>query len=67
MPDADSTYTPERIRDISVRIYKILLGPGEAERMIEKDKDGGKKLRGRAAIYDKHTIAYLEVLGLKDS
>lgn len=38
---------------------------GNVDRMIAKDEDGGKKLRGRAGQYDPLTRAYLEVLGFK--
>lgn len=57
-----STLTADQVRDISVAVYKIRLEDAVA-RMIEKDKDGGEKLRGRAASYDGMTRAYLEVLG----
>lgn len=64
-----STLTADQVRDISVAVYKIRLedasggGKDAVARMIEKDKDGGEKLRGRAASYDGMTRAYLEVLG----
>lgn len=70
MPDADHTYTPERIRDISVLVYKAKLEQsceGDVERMIAKDKDNGEKLRNRAACYDPTTRVYLQVLGLMDN
>lgn len=35
----------------------------DVRRMIEKDKDGGKMLRNRAASYDPLTRTYLKVLG----
>lgn len=63
------TYDPELIRDISERVYRIKLddssggGDGAVQRMIEKDKDGGVKLRNRAGFYDQVTRAYLDALG----
>lgn len=64
-------HSPERIREISVAVYKIRLeqasggGPGAVARMLEKDKDNGEKLRGRAEAFDPLTKAYLDVLGIK--
>lgn len=62
-------FEPARIRDISLEVYKLNLsrdsGEGAAERMIAKDGDGGLKMRGRAAAYDKLTRAYLKVLGVQ--
>lgn len=57
-------FTDEKIRDISLAVYKIRLGNADVGRMLEKDADGGKKLRTRAGSYDILTRAYLEVLGL---
>jgi len=57
------TFDPKYIRDISERVYRLELGRGEDVRMIEKDKDNGKKLRNRAGQYDSLTRSYLEVLG----
>lgn len=63
------TFDPEYIRDISERVYRERLrqesGDGADLRMVEKDKDGGAKLRGRAAIYDGLTRAYLKALGVE--
>lgn len=75
MADADATYTPERIRDISEHVYKMKLEQsckGDVERMLQKDReadpdDNGKKLRNRAACYDGTTRVYLKVLGLMDN
>lgn len=70
MPDPDHHYTPERIRDVSEAVYRAKLEQsckGDVERMIAKDGDGGKKLRGRAACYDGTTRVYLQVLGLMDN
>jgi hypothetical protein len=56
----------DEIRDISVAVYKLRLEQGgrkgAVERMLEKDADGGKKLRGRAESYDPLTRAYINVL-----
>jgi len=58
---------PELVSDISEQVYRRRLnddsGQGADERMIAKDGDGGKKLRGRARAYDPLTRAYLRVLG----
>ena len=63
------TFDPEYIRDISEKVYRANLnrdsGDGAPERMIEKDQDGGQKLRNRAAAYDKLTRSYLKVLGFE--
>lgn len=68
-------HSPDQVRDISEAVYRLRLdqdtphvsdaNPGNVARMIAKDNDGGKKLRGRAASYDALTRAYLEVLGIK--
>ena len=54
--------TKDEIRDISLQVYKIRLGPDDVARMLEKDNDGGRKLRERAGSYDVLTRAYLAVL-----
>jgi hypothetical protein len=56
--------TPGKIRDISVEVYKMRLGPDDTRRMLENDGDGGKKLRERAHSYDALTRCYLEVLNV---
>jgi len=67
----DMVLDPERVRDLSVKVYKMLLdapnggGPGATVRMLDKDNDGGKKLRGRAGSYDPISRAYIEALGVK--
>jgi len=61
---------PDRVRDLSVGVYKKLLDAsckGDADRMLAKDlekdpNDGGKKLRSRAGAYDAAVRATLEVL-----
>ncbi len=57
------TWNPEFIRDLSEKVYRRNLGDDDVRRMIEKDGDGGKKLRGRAAAYDNLSRTYLDVLG----
>ena len=57
----DATY----IRDLSEKVYRGLLGDDDVQRMIEKDKDGGVKLRNRAGAYDLLTRAYLKTLGFE--
>lgn len=62
------TFDPIYIRDISERAYRLRLEQdceGNVARMIEKDKDGGEKLRNRAGAYDPLTRAYLKVLGFE--
>lgn len=64
------TFDPGYIRDLSEKVYRILLEAdcaGNVERMIEKDKDCGQKLRNRAGYYDRLTRAYLDVLGFEPS
>ncbi len=62
-------FTPEQVRDISESVYRAKLeadnSPGAVDRMLEKDGDGGKKLRSRAGAYDALTRCYLTVLGLQ--
>lgn len=53
-----------RIRDISVEVYKMRLGKDDTRRMLEKDDDGGVKLRSRAGSYDKLTQCYLKALNV---
>ena len=59
--------TPEQIRDISEKVYRQRLEDsckGDTQRMLDKDADGGVKLRSRAASYDRLTRCYLKALGL---
>ena len=58
------TFDPEYIRDLSEQVYRLELGDEDTRRMIEKDKDQGEKLRGRAVAYDALTRSYLRVLGM---
>jgi hypothetical protein len=53
------------VRDLSEKVYRILIGNEGTRRMIEKDGDNGEKLRNRAALYDKLTRAYLRALNIK--
>lgn len=57
------TFDPEHIRNISEVVYRHELGEDDTRRMLEKDNDGGKKLRNRAAAYDGLTRSYLKALG----
>ena len=60
------SHTPEQIRDISEKVYRLRLEQdcaGNVACMIEKDGDGGKKLRNRAGAYDPLTRCYLAALG----
>ena len=55
----------ERVRDISEKVYCMRLENdchGNVERMLEKDGDGGKKLRNRASAFDTLTRCYVEAL-----
>ena len=61
----------ERIRDISVRVYKLRLqqesGADAVDRMLAKDDEkqpgcGEQLLRNRAASYDPLTRAYMQIL-----
>lgn len=61
----------ERIRDISVQVYKLRLvqesGEGAVERMLARDNEkrpgcGEELLRARAASYDPLTRAYEKIL-----
>lgn len=67
-PRPSDSFTPEQITDISVEVYKLRLndpsggGPGAVARMLKKDADDGKKLRGRAKSYDRLTKAYINSL-----
>jgi hypothetical protein len=64
-------WNAEKITDLSVVVYKIRLedatggGEGAVARMLAKDGDGGKKLRGRAEAYDPLSKAYVVALGLQ--
>jgi hypothetical protein len=70
-PEKEPTHSVDFIRDVSEAIYRIRLndtsggGSGAVDRMIEKDKDTGQKLRGRAAIYDPIVRVALDVLKIK--
>jgi hypothetical protein len=53
----------DRVRDVSVSVYKARLGKKDAAKMIEED--GEEKLRKRAGIYDPLTVAYFTALGVE--
>ena len=62
------TFNPEYIRDLSEAAYRLRLeqdSPGNVQKMLGKDNDGGMKLRNRAAAYDPLTRCYLKVLGFE--
>lgn len=57
----------ELVRNVSEAVYRDLLErenppEGAVARMLEKDGDGGVKLRERAACFDRHTRAYFRAL-----
>lgn len=54
----------ERVRDVSEAVYRDQLGTADVRRMLAKDDDGGKKLRARAASYDRLTRSYMAALGV---
>jgi hypothetical protein len=60
--------TNEEINDLLLRVYNARVdadsGKGSATRMIENDKDGGKKQRGRAEFYRPVVLETLKQLGL---
>ena len=75
MRDREPTHSPEFVRSISERVYRIALAQGaggndaawklaEYDRMVEKDGDGGKRQSGRAGAYDTLTRTYLKVLNI---
>ena len=59
------TFDPDHIRNISEVVYRLELGDDDTTRMLEKDNDGGQKLRNRAAAYDSLTRSYLKALGFE--
>jgi hypothetical protein len=76
MSEKNPVHSPEYIRSISEQVYRARLAESAggndaawraaaADRMIEKDDDGGKKFSGRAGAYDPLTRVYLEVMGIK--
>ncbi len=61
-----TVFDPDYVRDVSELVFKIRLEqdcPGNVERLLTKDNDGGAKLRRRAEQYDPLTRAYLKALG----
>lgn len=61
-PKRGPEFDPEAVRDISEAVYRERLGKDDAAAMIEKDGDGGKKLRERASSYDNLTRAYMRAM-----
>lgn len=63
-------WTPDEIDDLCERAYRVRLEDdcrGNVDRMIEKDKDGGEKLRARSRSYRPFVMATLQALDLVDS
>lgn len=60
-PDAPvTTKAGNLVRDLSVAVYKLRLGPDATRRMLERDNDDGTKFRRRAGSYDQLSRAYLD-------
>lgn len=55
-------FDPVMVRDISEAVYRERLGADSVKNMLEKDGDGGTKLRERAGSYDGLTRAYLRAI-----
>lgn len=62
MKKREPEFDPTRVRDLSVEVYKMSLGEDDTRRMLEKDDDGGVKLRERAGSYDALTRRYMRAL-----
>ena len=62
MAKREPEFDPEHVRYISVAVYRRELGEEDLRRMLEKDGDGGIKLRERASSYDRLTRSYLAAL-----
>lgn len=60
-----SEFASDKVRAISIEVYKERLGPVATERMLSDDNDGGKQLSMRAGCYDSLTRCYLRVLKIK--
>ena len=54
-------FDADHVRDVSEAVYRDRLG-NDLDEMLEKDADGGKKLRDRAGSYDALTRSYLRAL-----
>ena len=57
--------TPDQVDDLCEAVYKIRLEEdckGNVQRMLDKDNDGGKKLRGRSKFYRPAVMATLQAL-----
>jgi len=55
-------FSAEYVRDVSEMIYRDRLGEKDVASMIEKDGDGGVKLRQRAGCFDSLTRSYLKII-----
>lgn len=62
MAKREAEFDADYVRDISEAVYRMRLGVGGADRMIEADGDGCKKLRHRARAYDSLTRDYLRAI-----
>ena len=58
-------YDPALIERLCERVYRNHLGAKDAASMVEKDKDGGAKLRRRAMAYAPTVRATLDALHLE--
>jgi hypothetical protein len=62
--------TRDELRDLVLRVYNARVdadsGPGSADRMIERDGDGGKKQIRRSMFYHPVVVETLVQLGLYD-
>lgn len=61
-PNREPEFDPERVRDVSEAVYREQLGPKDVASMIEKDGDGGERLRARAGAYDALTKTYMRAI-----
>lgn len=58
--------TPEQVDDLCEAVYRLRLEAdckGNVQRMLDKDKDGGKLLRSRSRAYRPIVMATLQALG----
>lgn len=62
-PPRAPSYDPVLVEDLAEAVYRDQLGAKDAASMVEKDADGGAKLRRRAQAYApvvRATLAALE-------
>lgn len=63
-------HTADEIRNISEKIYRVFLerdsGKGSPERMMERDRDKGQKLRARSGMYDHVVREVLVAIGMDE-